>query len=207
MQGSPLPTIFRLVFFPTWEWPSPLSFCVEWSAFLQTQRKGWGGNSMLSTSRVSLACVQWNWFWCCCRHLFSLLKSCHLHYLLWNSEKIKFSKAVRIAVSVNAVDVCSAPSHGMLWTVPASSLVSHHSQHCSSLQMPYLLLNPSMSEIRPRMYPVFFGESIEVNPEPVQEIRYRWYRVGGVGMSVLFLVLFLLQKFKCDYKWESWLFG
>ncbi|XP_063272190.1 refilin-A [Prinia subflava] len=37
--------------------------------------------------------------------------------------------------------------------------------------MPYLLLNPSMPEIRPRMYPVFFGESIEVNPEPVQEIR------------------------------------
>lgn len=38
-----------------------------------------------------------------------------------------------------------------------------------------------MSEIRPRMYPVFFGESIEVNPEPVQEIRYRWYRVGEWG--------------------------
>lgn len=56
--------------------------------------------------------------------------------------------------------------------------MSHHSQHCSSLQMPYLLLNPSVLEIRPRMYPVFFGESIEVNPEPVQEIRYRWYWVG-----------------------------
>lgn len=207
MQGLPLPTIFRLVFFPTREWPSPLSFCVEWSAFLQTQRKGWGGNSMLSTSRVSLACVQWNWFWCCCRHLFSLLKSCHLHYLLWNSEKIKFSKAVRIAVSVNAVDVCSAPSHGMLWTVPASSLVSHHSQHCSSLQMPYLLLNPSMSEIRPRMYPVFFGESIEVNPEPVQEIRYRWYRVGEWGCLSFSWCFFFSKKFKCDYKWESWLFG
>ncbi|NWI76618.1 RFLA protein, partial [Dryoscopus gambensis] len=37
--------------------------------------------------------------------------------------------------------------------------------------MPYLLLNPSVPEIRPRMYPVFFGESIEVNPEPMQEIR------------------------------------
>ncbi|KFQ49457.1 Protein FAM101A [Pelecanus crispus] len=37
--------------------------------------------------------------------------------------------------------------------------------------MPYLLLNPSMPEMRPRMYPVFFGESIEVSPEPVQEIR------------------------------------
>ncbi|XP_019362658.1 PREDICTED: filamin-interacting protein FAM101A isoform X1 [Gavialis gangeticus] len=37
--------------------------------------------------------------------------------------------------------------------------------------IPYLLLNSSVPEMRPRMYPVFFGESIEVNPEPVQEIR------------------------------------
>ncbi|XP_053136131.1 refilin-A isoform X2 [Hemicordylus capensis] len=37
--------------------------------------------------------------------------------------------------------------------------------------IPYLLLNASPSEMRPRMYPVFFGESIEVNPEPTQEIR------------------------------------
>uniref|UniRef100_A0ABM5F189 Refilin-A isoform X2 n=2 Tax=Pogona vitticeps TaxID=103695 RepID=A0ABM5F189_9SAUR len=37
--------------------------------------------------------------------------------------------------------------------------------------IPYVLLNASPSEIRPRMYPVFFGESIEVNPEPAQEIR------------------------------------
>ncbi|XP_069475801.1 refilin-A isoform X2 [Ambystoma mexicanum] len=36
---------------------------------------------------------------------------------------------------------------------------------------PYLLLSSSASETRPRMCPVFFGESIEVNPEPVQEIR------------------------------------
>ncbi|XP_048370588.1 refilin-A [Sphaerodactylus townsendi] len=37
--------------------------------------------------------------------------------------------------------------------------------------IPYLLLNASTSDMRPRMYPVFFGESIEVNPEPAQEIR------------------------------------
>ncbi|XP_044296665.1 refilin-A isoform X3 [Varanus komodoensis] len=37
--------------------------------------------------------------------------------------------------------------------------------------IPYVLLNASASEIRPRLYPVFFGESIEVNPEPAQEIR------------------------------------
>lgn len=42
---------------------------------------------------------------------------------------------------------------------------------CSPLQIPYLLLNNSMPEVRPRMQPVVFGESIEVNPEPVQEIR------------------------------------
>ncbi|KAJ7309746.1 hypothetical protein JRQ81_007810 [Phrynocephalus forsythii] len=38
-------------------------------------------------------------------------------------------------------------------------------------RIPYVLLNASPPEIRPRMYPVFFGESIEVNPEPAQEIR------------------------------------
>ncbi|KAM6423033.1 refilin-A [Liasis olivaceus] len=37
--------------------------------------------------------------------------------------------------------------------------------------IPHVLLNSSASETRPRMYPVFFGESIEVNPEPAQEIR------------------------------------
>ncbi|OCU02007.1 refilin-A [Xenopus laevis] len=37
--------------------------------------------------------------------------------------------------------------------------------------IPYLLLNNSPQETRPRMQPVVFGESIEVNPEPVQEIR------------------------------------
>ncbi|KAG8456019.1 hypothetical protein GDO86_001997 [Hymenochirus boettgeri] len=37
--------------------------------------------------------------------------------------------------------------------------------------IPYLLLNNSSQETRPRMHPVVFGESIEVNPEPVQEIR------------------------------------
>lgn len=46
---------------------------------------------------------------------------------------------------------------------------------------PCLLLNPSLPEVRPRMYPVFFGESIEVSPEPVQEIRYRWVWVGWRG--------------------------
>ncbi|CAJ0956415.1 unnamed protein product [Ranitomeya imitator] len=37
--------------------------------------------------------------------------------------------------------------------------------------IPYLLLSNSPPEARPRMHPVVFGESIEVNPEPVQEIR------------------------------------
>ncbi|XP_053557801.1 refilin-A [Bombina bombina] len=37
--------------------------------------------------------------------------------------------------------------------------------------IPYLLLNSTTQEPRPRMHPVVFGESIEVNPEPVQEIR------------------------------------
>ncbi|KAE8635003.1 hypothetical protein XENTR_v10002488 [Xenopus tropicalis] len=41
----------------------------------------------------------------------------------------------------------------------------------SRLKIPYLLLNNSPQETRPRMHPVVFGESIEVNPEPVQEIR------------------------------------
>ncbi|KAH0625383.1 hypothetical protein JD844_014865 [Phrynosoma platyrhinos] len=60
------------------------------------------------------------------------------------------------------------------------------------MQIPFILLNASTSEIRPRMYPVFFGESIEVNPEPVQEISgvYEWIDgcfsqelwVGGDGV-------------------------
>lgn len=89
---------------------------------------------------------------------------------------------------------CSAASHSTLSTVPAPSVVSQHLLCSPSLQMPYLLLNPSMPEIRPRMYPVFFGESIEVNPEPVQEIRYRWDWVGRWGFLSSFVVL--LPKMK-----------
>ncbi|KAK4813191.1 hypothetical protein QYF61_017626 [Mycteria americana] len=59
----------------------------------------------------------------------------------------------------------------MLLLAAYCAVVSQRLLCSSSLQMPYLLLNPSMPEMRPRMYPVFFGESIEVSPEPVQEIR------------------------------------
>lgn len=31
--------------------------------------------------------------------------------------------------------------------------------------------NPPALEMRPRLLPVFFGEGIEVNPEPAHEIR------------------------------------
>ncbi|KAF5922492.1 hypothetical protein HPG69_017882, partial [Diceros bicornis minor] len=42
---------------------------------------------------------------------------------------------------------------------------------CLAPQPPSLPLNPPALEMRPRMLPVFFGESIELNPEPTQEIR------------------------------------
>ncbi|XP_037672532.1 refilin-A isoform X2 [Choloepus didactylus] len=38
-------------------------------------------------------------------------------------------------------------------------------------KQPPALRNPPVPEMRPRMLPVFFGESIEVNPEPTHEIR------------------------------------
>lgn len=37
--------------------------------------------------------------------------------------------------------------------------------------LPYLLLNTTGPDPRSRMHPVFFGESIEVNPKPEQEIK------------------------------------
>ncbi|XP_034025529.1 refilin-A [Thalassophryne amazonica] len=37
--------------------------------------------------------------------------------------------------------------------------------------LPYLLLNATGTDVRTRMHPVFFGESIEVNPKPEQEIK------------------------------------
>ncbi|CDQ65639.1 unnamed protein product [Oncorhynchus mykiss] len=38
-------------------------------------------------------------------------------------------------------------------------------------QLPYLLLNSTGTDLKARMYPVFFGESIEVNPKPETEIK------------------------------------
>lgn len=40
-----------------------------------------------------------------------------------------------------------------------------------SAQLPYLLLNATGTDPKVRMHPVFFGESIEVNPKPEQEIK------------------------------------
>lgn len=40
-----------------------------------------------------------------------------------------------------------------------------------SSQLPYLLLNSTGADPKTRMYPVFFGESIEVNPKPEQQIK------------------------------------
>ncbi|XP_023658942.1 refilin-A isoform X2 [Paramormyrops kingsleyae] len=37
--------------------------------------------------------------------------------------------------------------------------------------LPYLLLNSTGADAKSRLYPMVFGESIEVNPEPEQEIR------------------------------------
>ncbi|XP_020326552.1 refilin-A-like [Oncorhynchus kisutch] len=37
--------------------------------------------------------------------------------------------------------------------------------------LPYLLLNSTGTDLKARMYPVFFGESIEVNPKPETEIK------------------------------------
>lgn len=38
-------------------------------------------------------------------------------------------------------------------------------------QLPYLLLNATGADPKPRMYPVFFGESIKVKPTPEREIK------------------------------------
>lgn len=40
-----------------------------------------------------------------------------------------------------------------------------------SPQLPYLLLNATGADPRTRMYPVFFGESIKVKPNPEREIK------------------------------------
>ncbi|XP_068937484.1 refilin-A [Petaurus breviceps papuanus] len=46
-----------------------------------------------------------------------------------------------------------------------------HGDPQEAIAAPHLLQDPSVLEMRPRLHPVFFGESIEVNPEPMQEIR------------------------------------
>ncbi|XP_043924475.1 refilin-A [Protopterus annectens] len=56
--------------------------------------------------------------------------------------------------------------------VDALAGTSHKRESHDGKLLPYLLLNSEVSEVRsPRMYPVVFGESIEVNPETRQEIR------------------------------------
>lgn len=51
--------------------------------------------------------------------------------------------------------------------------VEHFIDVCvvSPAQLPYLLLNSTGTDPKTRMHPVFFGESIEVNPKPEQEIK------------------------------------
>ncbi|KAJ0019527.1 hypothetical protein NQD34_007096 [Periophthalmus magnuspinnatus] len=53
----------------------------------------------------------------------------------------------------------------------------HHQHHQNSYNrkegklLPYLLLNSTGTDARTRMHPVFYGESIEVNPTSEQEIK------------------------------------
>ncbi|XP_036955297.1 refilin-A [Acanthopagrus latus] len=52
---------------------------------------------------------------------------------------------------------------------------SHHGYYRKESRegklLPYLLLNSTGTDPKTRMHPVFFGESIEVNPKPEQEIK------------------------------------
>lgn len=59
-------------------------------------------------------------------------------------------------------------------TTPVDS--HHHHHHNANYRkegklLPYLLLNSTGTDPRSRMHPVFFGESIEVNPTSEQEIK------------------------------------
>lgn len=122
------------------------------------------------------------------------------HGTLRRQSSARLEALVSPASTERAAAGCSAATHTTVRTMPASSVVSQHLLCSSSLQMPYLLLNPSMPEMRPRMYPVFFGESIEVSPEPVQEIRYRWDGVGTWGFLSFSWCFSFCKKLKCVYK-------
>ncbi|KAM9194099.1 refilin-A-like [Dugong dugon] len=63
------------------------------------------------------------------------------------------------------------PSPSPPFYSPAPGLSSEPPGAGEAKAPPSLLRSPSALETRPRMLPVFFGESIEVNPEPTHEIR------------------------------------
>uniref|UniRef100_A0A3B5LTY7 Uncharacterized protein n=1 Tax=Xiphophorus couchianus TaxID=32473 RepID=A0A3B5LTY7_9TELE len=44
-------------------------------------------------------------------------------------------------------------------------------KNCEEIRLPYLLLNCAGTDPKSRMHPVFYGESIEVNTKPEQEIK------------------------------------
>ncbi|XP_064128161.1 refilin-A [Loxodonta africana] len=63
------------------------------------------------------------------------------------------------------------PSPSPPFYSPAPGLSSEPPGAGEARAPPSLLRSPPALETRPRMLPVFFGESIEVNPEPTHEIR------------------------------------
>ncbi|KAL0979485.1 hypothetical protein UPYG_G00185720 [Umbra pygmaea] len=56
-------------------------------------------------------------------------------------------------------------------TTPVENHGLYKKENKETKLLPYLLLNATETEQSVRMYPVFFGESIEVNPNPETEIR------------------------------------
>ncbi|XP_054630963.1 refilin-A [Dunckerocampus dactyliophorus] len=58
-------------------------------------------------------------------------------------------------------------------TTPVENQQAAWKKDCSreGKLLPYLLLNNTGTDPRTRMYPVFYGESIEVDPKPEQEVK------------------------------------
>uniref|UniRef100_A0AAZ3SHP3 Refilin A n=1 Tax=Oncorhynchus tshawytscha TaxID=74940 RepID=A0AAZ3SHP3_ONCTS len=60
---------------------------------------------------------------------------------------------------------------GYTWDTPSNKMLTCRFLLDNATTLPYLLLNSTGTDPRTRMYPVFFGESIEVNPKPETEIK------------------------------------
>ncbi|KAI4821045.1 hypothetical protein KUCAC02_028997 [Chaenocephalus aceratus] len=99
----------------------------------------------------------------------------HHGYYKRKAEKANWRVLMRAYQGAGFLERVGTTEVVLIWVSGSAETPNHagiaFNKNSSNGLLPYLLLNSTGTDPKTRMLPVFFGESIEVNPKPEQEIK------------------------------------